>query len=253
MQEVFWEEKARLLWHVLGDKNKVFFHRMAKIKCSHNVITTLKVGDYFITDPGEMEALVVDYFSNIFYFAGSQQVSSMVEENIPSLVDCHMNSLMTLTLSYEEIFGAVKSLIKFSAPGPDRFGGVFYHLFWDIIKDDAYKVVSQVFLSGWMLPKYITCMVILIPKLTEALSLDQFRPITLSNFKHKIITNVLADRLASLMPFLVPNGQRGFLKGRNIQDYTYLASEVINILDKKHKHGILVLKVDIVKVFDTIS
>lgn len=188
MQEVFWEENARLQLHVLGDRNKGLFHRMAKIKRSHSVITTLKVGDSFINDLGEKAALVVYYFSNIFCFAGSQHVSSMVEENIPNLVGCHMNSLLTLAPSYENIFGAVKTLIKFSALGPDRFGGVFYHLFWDIIKDDACKVVSQIFLSGWMLPKYIACTVILIPKSTKPLYLNQFTLITLSNFTYKITT-----------------------------------------------------------------
>lgn len=73
------------------------------------------------------------------------------------------------------------------------------------------------------------------------------------NFKYKIITKILDVRLASIMPFLVSKEHMGFVKGRNIQDCTCLSSEVVNVLDNKHKHGNLVLKVDIMKAFDTIS
>lgn len=119
-----------------------------------------------------MTALAVDYFTNIFCFAGTQSASSMVEDNIPNLVDGNMNSLLTLPPSFEDIFGAVKSLNKFSAPDLDGFGGVFYHLFCDVIKDDLCSAASQLFSFGRLLPNYSACSVLLIPKLKEALSLD---------------------------------------------------------------------------------
>lgn len=31
-QEVFWQEKARVRWHVDGDRNSRYFHRLTKIK-----------------------------------------------------------------------------------------------------------------------------------------------------------------------------------------------------------------------------
>lgn len=55
MQEVFLSEKARLHWHVSGDRNTTFFHRIPKIKRSISVITTLKDEDSIITDPGDMK------------------------------------------------------------------------------------------------------------------------------------------------------------------------------------------------------
>lgn len=80
-----------------------------------------------------------------------------------------------------------------------------------------------------------------------------FIPITLLNFKYMILAKILADRLAPLMPFLVSKEHMGFIKGKNILDCTFLASESINVLDNNHKHGNLFLKVDIAKAFDTIS
>jgi hypothetical protein len=49
-QEAFWPEKARLNWHLEGDRNTTFFHRLAKIKTSTKQITSLQVGETVITD-----------------------------------------------------------------------------------------------------------------------------------------------------------------------------------------------------------
>lgn len=84
---MFWTEKARLQWHISGNRNINFFHRMAKIKRSRSIIATLKVGDNSITDPGEMANLAVDYFTNIFCFVGPLQDCYMMDDAIPNPMD----------------------------------------------------------------------------------------------------------------------------------------------------------------------
>ncbi|CAI8599889.1 unnamed protein product [Vicia faba] len=69
----------------------------------------------------------------------------------------------------------------------------------------------------------------------------------------KIISKILADRLAPLMPHLISSEQRGFIQGRHIKDSMGLASEAINLLDSKSWCGKIVLKVDIAKAFDTLK
>jgi hypothetical protein len=83
--------------------------------------------------------------------------------------------------------------------------------------------------------------------------MDQFRPIAMANFKFKIISKVLADRLATIMPNLISKEQRGFVAGRNIRDCICLTSEAINLLDKKSFGGNIALKIDISKAFDTLD
>jgi hypothetical protein len=104
-----------------------------------------------------------------------------------------------------------------------------------------------------LLPNYNANSLILIPKNPNADTVDQFRPIALTNFKFKIISKVIADRLANILPTIVSEEQRGFIKGRNIKDCIALASEVINVLDKKSFGGNLALKIDVSKAFDTIN
>lgn len=94
---------------------------------------------------------------------------------------------------------------------------------------------------------------ILIPKNPNADTIDQYRPIALANFKFKIITKVLADRLAKILPGIISKEQKGFIRGRNIKDCIALASEAVNVLDKKCFGGNLAMKIDISKAFDTLN
>jgi hypothetical protein len=47
---------------------------------------------------------------------------------------------------------------------------------------------------------------------------------------YKIISKVLVDRVAEIMPYFVSAGQKGFIKGRHIGDWIYMTSKAINIL-----------------------
>jgi hypothetical protein len=148
---------------------------------------------------------------------------------------------------------AVFSLNKDSAPGPDGVGAFFYQSYWAIIHQDVVNDVLQFFISGWIMPNYNSNTLILIAKTSNADSIDQFRPIALANFKFKIISKVLADRLANIMPTIISKKQRGFIQGRNIEDCICLASEAINLLNKKAFGGNVALKIDISKAFDTLD
>jgi len=59
----------------------------------------------------------------------------------------------------------------------------------------------EFFKTGWLLPNYNANSLILIPKIYNTDNIDFFRPIALANFKFKIISKVLADRLTKKISF----------------------------------------------------
>jgi len=67
-----------------------------------------------------------------------------------------------------------------------------------------------------------------------------------------VISKILADRLATILPNIISKEQIGFIKGRNIKDCISLTSEAINLLDKKCFGGNLALTIDVSKAFDTL-
>lgn len=125
--------------------------------------------------------------------------------------------------------------------------------FWDIVKEDLIAAVIQFFATSWILPGYNSNIIALIPKIHNVVSIDQYRPISMSNFKFKVISKIIADRLAQIMPSIIFKEQMGFIHGRNIKDYICIASEAVNLLHNKAFGGNLALKIDITKAFDTLE
>jgi hypothetical protein len=196
---------------------------------------------------------MVNYFKSLFCSNSILQEPLLVDELIPSLVSDNVNSLLTMLPSKEEIKNAVFDLNKDGAPGPAGFGAFFYQTYWDIIHFDVTNVVVQFFTDGWILPNFNSNTLILIPKTANVDSIDQFRPIALANFKFKIVSKVLAARLAQILPTVISKEQRRFIHGRNIKDCIGLASEAINLLHNKSFGGNLAMKIDISKAFDTLD
>ena len=63
-----------------------------------------------------------------------------------------------------------------------------------------------------------------------ALKVDQFRLITLGNFMFKIITKIIAHRLAIVCSCIISLNQFCFIQSRQIGDYIVVTSECFNVL-----------------------
>jgi mannosylglycoprotein endo-beta-mannosidase len=94
--------------------------------------------------------------------------------------------------------------------------------------------------------------VVLLPKPYDAITSAGFWPISLIHSVVKILTKVLANRLAPLLPRLVSPCQSAFIKGRSIQDnYQYIQGAVNHF--HRSKMPMLFLKLDIAKAFNSVQ
>ncbi|MCI11013.1 RNA-directed DNA polymerase (Reverse transcriptase), partial [Trifolium medium] len=143
------------------------------------------------------------------------------------------NHMLCKIPSAQEIKDVVFSMNADGAPGPDGFGGHFYQTYWSIVANDVILAIQDFFVNGKLLQNLNSNLIVLIPKMNGAVSMSDFRPIALANFIFKILTKIIADRLASIAPKLVSEHQRGFIPGRQISDCVIVASEAINVLHKK--------------------
>ena len=58
-EEIFWQEKSKVKWHLEGDRN-------TKIKNTTKLITSIKDGNNTLTDQNLIANHVVDYFKSLF-------------------------------------------------------------------------------------------------------------------------------------------------------------------------------------------
>lgn len=61
-QESFWKDKARVNWLIHGDRNTVFFHKIARIKNVFRQMSSLRNGEDIMFDPTDIEHHILGYF-----------------------------------------------------------------------------------------------------------------------------------------------------------------------------------------------
>ena len=179
--------------------------------------------------------------------------NNLVAQMIPRLVTDIDNNMMSWLPLQDEIKSAVFYLNGDGAPGPDGFGGHFYYSFWEVVGSDVVHSVQEFFQAGVLAPNVNSNLIVLIPKITGSQVMGDYRPIALANFQFKIVTKILADRLAIITMRIISIQKRGFVRERNISNCVILAYEVINLIDRRQFGGNVALKVDIVKAFDTLD
>lgn len=91
----------------------------------------------------------------------------------------------------------------------------------------------------------------LIPKVTDPVFIKDYRPISLIASLYKIISKLLANRIAGVVGDLISCEQSAFVKGRQIMDGPMILNEVLNWCKKKKKKT-MVFKVDFEKAYDSV-
>jgi hypothetical protein len=151
----------------------------------------------------------------------------------------------------DEIEKVIMQLPAEKAPGPDGFIGGFYKKCWPIICSDLLAALQAFHSLRTRRFELVNEANVLLPKSREASKVTDYRPISLINSLAKIITKILADRLAPRLHNLVSCSQNAFIKKRCIHDNFINLQNVIKALHKAQRPS-LFIKLDISKAFDSV-
>lgn len=204
MKKLFGNSARKIKWLQEGDKNTKFFHVSTTIKRMKSKIFRIQdsYGNW-VTDHNSIAAEGVEFFKDQFSASQSTYEYSLVDKVIPNPVTGDQNDALIKIPDWDEIKVAVFAMNPNGAAGPDGFGGMFYVHCWDIIKNDLFKAV-QAFFYGHTFPKsWTSTLIVTIPKVDCPKSFDDMRPISLCNFCAKIISKILADRMANVLPHIL--------------------------------------------------
>ncbi|CAN1188671.1 LINE-1 retrotransposable element ORF2 protein, partial [Linum perenne] len=187
---------------------------------------------------------------------GTKSVTDLsILQGYPSLITGDINDKLCKPITLAEVKTATFQLGPLKAPGPDGYPGRFFQRHWDSIGHDLFTEIEGFFNTAVFPPSWNNTHIVLIPKTNHPEQIQHYRPISLTNFRSKIISKVLASRLKPVMPFIISELQYAFTGTRTIQDNVIIAHEVIHKLRtrKKGKNYDFLLKVDMMKAFDRIS
>jgi len=242
--------RSRILYLREGDANTSFFHQQARYRKNKNFISKLHEDGQILVSQEEKQEAVLNFYENLLGTAEDREYTI----NLDALgIQQHDLSSLDSPFTEEEVWTTVRDLPLDKAPGPDGFTGRFYVSCWGCIKGDVLAALAAI-QSGHVTRFRLlnTAFITLLPKQLDATQVKDFRPISLIHSVAKLVTKIMANRLAPLLPSLVPANQSAFVRGRNIHDNFLFVQQMVKSLQRKKEAHIL-LKLGISKAFDSVS
>ena len=243
-------QHSRLTWIRKGDTNTKFFQLHANARHKKNYISTIQSDEGLAVTQQDKSKAALEFFSNA---VGSRMPRGRAINWEQLGYSPHNLDDLDTPFTEEELLNTIRSLPSEKAPGPDGFIGVFYKKCWEIIKDDFYVAILGFYNHRTAkMSLFNEANIVLLPKKQDARTLNEYRPISLINSMVKIITKMLANRLAPHLNELVSHAQNAFIRKRCIHDNFIYVQRVIQLLHK-NKKPTLFIKLDISKAFDSIE
>lgn len=250
MEKIRIRQRSRLTWLKTGDVNSKFFHLKANSRRRKNYIHSLET-PFGLAVTKDQKMIELNRFFNLRLGVPCTRLNRLnwARINLPS-VDL---SELEADFDEEEIKDAILNLAPEKAPGPDGFTGAFFKCAWEIIKTDLLMAITHFGnLHSHRLQDLNLADICLIPKKEEVRSLEDYKPISLIHSFAKIISKMLANRLAPKLNELVSQNQSAFIRKRAIHDNFLYTQNMVKQLNRKKKASLLI-KVDISRAFDSVN
>jgi hypothetical protein len=182
---------------------------------------------------------------------GQQECFAKIQPRITQ----EMNLGLTRLFTPDEVDIALAQMPALKAPGPNGFGVSFFNQHWDTTGDTVRGAVLNFLNNGIFDPAINATYLALIPKVSPAISVHDFRPISLCNVIYKLISKVLANRLKVVLPKVISKYQSAFVPGRLITDNILVAYETLHTMATRMKgrKGYMAIKVDMSKTYDRVE
>lgn len=193
-----------------------------------------------------------DFYKNLFAREDRGDIRLSTDFWDESQLVKEENKMLTAPFTEEEIKEAVFSCYAEGAPGPDGLPFLFYQKFWDIVKADIINMFLDFHKGELDIYRLNFALVTLVPKVSDACNMRQFRPISLINCSFKLFSKLLTLRLGKVAQRLVATNQSAFIKGRYILGSVVVAHEIVHSLHQSKDKGV-VIKLDYEKSYDRVS
>lgn len=242
--------RSRLVYLKDGDANTRLFHMQCNHRMRKKHIVRLEQEGIIAFGQDEKEEMLFRFF---FGTLGSPSVCTAHIDLAAVGIEQAGLEHLEYPFTEEEVWATIKELPADKSPVPDGFTAEFYRAAWRIIKHDVMRAFDFFYETNrGQLHRLNGALVTLLPKKVDAKTPGDYRPISLIHSFAKLITKVLANRLAPVLHTLVDINQSAFIKKRSIHDNFKLVELAAKALYRKKKSSLL-LKLDISKAFDTVD
>nr|XP_010313000.1 uncharacterized protein LOC104644619 [Solanum lycopersicum] len=142
------QQKTQLHWLQEGDANTKYFH--AVIRGKRNRMAIHKLMDdsgNWIEGEEDIAKKACDYYEEIFT-GKNEKITEDILQCINPMITQEQNDGLDRLPDMDELRRIIMSMNPHSAPGPDGFGGKFYQVCFDIIKEDLLAAVNYFYIGN---------------------------------------------------------------------------------------------------------
>jgi hypothetical protein len=223
---------------------------MANSHRRYNSIDSLMIEGMLSNNQVEISEHIVKYYQKLFeeQCQWRLRVDGLVFDPILD----HEAGWLEREFEEEEVRKVVMAMEGDKAPGPDGFSIAFFQVCWEVVKEDIMKIFREFLAEGKFEANLNFTFISLISKISGALEMKDFRPISLVGSLYKIIAKVLANRLKGVLDKVISKTQSAFIKGRQILDPILIANVS---RDSRRRSGepVILCKMDVEKAYDHVN
>ena len=246
--------RSRIRWINEGEKTSRYFCSLEKRQFLDKTIPFLEKDDgHIITDQECILNEVKIYYEKLYSSQDNPDVNIPTNLTNAPVLTHEDSELLEGQITYTEAAAALKNMKNFKSPGPDGFTVEFFKFFFIDIGPFLVRSVNEGFLEGQLSISQRQGSITCIPKEGKPKRfIKNWRPISLLNTAYKIASACIANRLKHVLPNVINECQRGFMKGRYIGENIRLIYDTIVYTENEDIPGML-FTVDFEKAFDSVS
>lgn len=225
------------------------------MKNSH--ISKLKVNHFeIITDKDRIVEEFASYYEKLYkqeFNKDKKSIQAYLRKLELPKVSQENNVKLTKTITLQEVKKQIQALRRGKSPGDDGFTNEFYRTFSEEISPLLFKAYNFALDKGVWAQTWASSIITLIHKEgKDASKCESYRPISLLNTDHKIISAILANRLKDTITDIIASDQCGFMPGRILADNI---RRTLNVIDHAQiqQTDLLLLTLDAEKAFDMVN
>lgn len=153
----------------------------------------------------------------------------------------------------EKIKNVIWNSKEGTAPGPDGLTLSFFKTAWEVVRKEVILAIKHFFQMGKLSIKTNVTFINLVPKVLEANSSKDYRPISLCNLLYKFVTKIIANKLKLVVRSLVRPNQTAFIERRNIMENILVCHEVVRDFERSNHSPAVIMKIDLNKAYDLVA